>query len=151
MRFCIHLVHQGSISHGQFVTAMEEHLKGRKPLGRLAMESGLISMRQTFEILERQTETGLRFGHIAVKLGYLTEPQLTELLSRQSAQNQSVADILLAAGAISNEGMAAEFQRYCREQPEKMDLQESCICGSACKYLKCLEPADKKKIPVLSA
>jgi hypothetical protein len=150
MRFCIHLVHQKIVSPEQFVAAMEQYLKARKPIGRLAIEAGLISMKQVFEILERQTGTQRKFGRIAIDLGYLTEEQLAALLFEQSTQNQSIGEILVAKGAISREQMEAEFKRFRRERSKQPDLQESCICGSGCGYHLHRERSGKPEIPVLS-
>jgi serine/threonine protein kinase len=52
-------------------------------LGRILVNSGVITLDQLNDALLRQRDTGERLGAILVRLGYVTEEALAELLSRQ--------------------------------------------------------------------
>ena len=55
----------------------------RKPIGRMALESRTLTMKQVNQILLSQHETGLRFGEQAIRLGFITEDVLKILLESQ--------------------------------------------------------------------
>ena len=60
------LVRRGLITAEQFVQAVEWQLAQRPLLGRLALESGKLSMKQVFAELEAQTDNDKPFGETAV-------------------------------------------------------------------------------------
>ena len=58
-----------------------------RALGRLALESGKLTMKQVFAVLEEQADNDKPFGETAVELGYLTKRQVNTLLQTASAKN----------------------------------------------------------------
>ncbi|MFP5502428.1 MAG: hypothetical protein ACLGIN_08045 [Candidatus Sericytochromatia bacterium] len=56
---------------------------GRKPLGRLILENGLLKPSLLLEALERQANGGGRLGEILVEMGLLKRPQVEILLRFQ--------------------------------------------------------------------
>lgn len=57
-------------------------MRGRKRLGDLLLEAGLVSQEQINEALEWQLRFGGRFGQAIVELGYVTEAQVADVLAR---------------------------------------------------------------------
>ena len=85
------------------------------PIGRIALEYGLLDMKQVFEILNRQADAiHLKFCAIALDLGYLDKQQVLFLLAIQKSRRPPIGEILVEMGVISPEQLAvslAEFQK----------------------------------------
>ena len=76
----LELVHTGRITPAQYVEAITRQTEETTPLGQVAIEAGLLTPREVFEVLHRQrTEPSRRFGDIAVGLGYLNRSQVALL------------------------------------------------------------------------
>lgn len=58
---------------------------GRKPLGLLILENGLVRPSVLLAALERQAECGRRLGEVLVEMGLLKRPQVEILLRFQAA------------------------------------------------------------------
>ena len=58
-------------------------IKGRKRLGDLLIEAGLISAEQLEKALSVQKKTGERLGRVLINLGYVTEESMIEVLEFQ--------------------------------------------------------------------
>lgn len=126
MWFGIHLVRRNQILAEDLVAGLEQVLKSRVPIGRLAMETGRLSMKQVFEILAVQSETDEFFGQIAMRLGYLTESQLSELLATQVSREKPIGEALVELGAITRPQMEAEltvFHRQRRGASQRQDAE----------------------------
>jgi hypothetical protein len=97
----IHLVRSGHISADQLIDAVEQMLEGRPQLGQIALQEGLLSLSQLFEVLAIQRMEGKAFGEIAVERQFLTRAQLANLLLLQHEQEPNVCDLLCDAGLVS--------------------------------------------------
>lgn len=96
------------MSSDQLVDAIEEQCRTRTPIGRLAVESGKLSLAQVSQILQVQADTRKPFGRVAVELGYLDDSELAELLMLQSDRDRPISEILVQQGAITRERLEAE-------------------------------------------
>ncbi|MCA9257698.1 MAG: hypothetical protein KDA61_00805, partial [Planctomycetales bacterium] len=89
-------------------SAQLTHYESRPPLGRLALSSRVMSMKQVFHVLSRQSDTDQTFGQVAVELGYLSELSLSNLLREQESMATPVSQLLVEMGAISQEDLDSE-------------------------------------------
>lgn len=112
----IALVRRGLISATQFVDAVELQLNRRPRLGRLALETGKLTMKQVFAALEDQTSNKKPFGETVVEMGFITRYQLNSLLRLQRDRTPSLGDCLLELGAIDRETLTHESIRFRQEQ-----------------------------------
>lgn len=75
----------------------------RPQLGKLALMSGSLTVRQVFAVLKRQAIAGGLFGEIAVELGYLDRGTLYDLLEQQTRLTPTLSDALLNLAIITPE------------------------------------------------
>jgi len=97
--FARFLVQRGEITGeaaDRFITWVSR--SARVPIGMIAVGHGLISGAQIDDILDRQSESGMRFGEAAVDMGLLTDDQVETLLDiqafRQCAEQAEVSALL---------------------------------------------------------
>jgi|RhiMethySRZTD1v2_1073278.scaffolds.fasta_scaffold507189_2 hypothetical protein len=120
MHFGLYLKNKGVITAEQLISALEAQLKTRVPIGQLALEEGIISPRDIFDVLRAQREgPTMRFGEIAIEMGLMTEDQLMRLLMIQSDRKRPVADILVMQGAITKEQASTELAEYRRANAKR--------------------------------
>ncbi len=114
----VSLVRHGFITADQFVQAVEYQLAQRPRLGRLALESRKLTMKQVFAVLTRQTEQDKPFGETAVELGYLTTRQVNSLLKQQAQRTLPLAQCLVEIGAIDPETLERISRRLRHAQTD---------------------------------
>ena len=96
------LVESGIITADDYVAAAARREGERPPLGQVAIEEGVLSVRQVLEVLSSQyASPGKRFGEIAVERGYLRSEQVATLLMRQAERQRPVIDHLVELGRLS--------------------------------------------------
>ncbi len=96
--FLEHLVANEVIDAEAALKVLDEQRAQTPPIGRISLLKGFLTMKQVFEILKSQVDSGLRFGEQAIVLDYLTENELTELLEEQIASKPSIGGILYDMG-----------------------------------------------------
>ncbi|MBA4015723.1 MAG: hypothetical protein C0483_00900 [Pirellula sp.] len=114
--FEVFLVRERIISADQLVAALERQSRRRPPLGRLAVTTGKITMKQAFQIVGLQSTQQRRFGELAIELGYLTPYDLSELLSEQTRLQPSLTEVLLEQKCLSRDDLRAAQARYYERQ-----------------------------------
>ena len=120
MHFGLHLKKKGIVTAEQLVAALETQLATMPRVGQLALEEGLISPRDIFDVLRAQRETpDVRFGDLAVEMGLMTRDELVRLLMIQADRKRSLAEILVAEGALTEERAHAEMAAFRRLQASK--------------------------------
>ncbi len=62
---------------------MASQESGRKPLGKILRNLGIVNSAQVKEALQYQKEAGVKIGQALIELGYCTEVQVTQALARQ--------------------------------------------------------------------
>ena len=113
MHFGMYLKNKGVINAGQLVAALEAQLEKLVPIGQLALEEGLISARDIFEILRAQSQyPNVRFGELAIEMGLLKREELMRLLMIQADRKKPLGDILVLQGVLSKQQLAAEVSAY---------------------------------------
>jgi hypothetical protein len=115
MHFGLHLKKQGIISAEELVDALEEQLKTMVPIGQLALEEGVLSARDIFEVLQAQHDSPHeRFGELAVEMRLLTRDDLMRLLMIQADRKRPIVDILVDQGVIDRHQAASELAEFRR-------------------------------------
>ncbi len=94
------------LSEADALEVMDAQRKDTPAIGRLALRSGILDMKQVFRVLAAQVDTNTRFGETAINLGYMTEPDLIRLLDEQKQLRPKVHQIILDMGLISPETLA---------------------------------------------
>jgi hypothetical protein len=113
MHFGLYLKNKGVISAEQLVSALEAQLATIPPIGQLALEEGIISPRDIFDVLRAQSESpNERFGEIAIGMGLMTRDQLMRLLMIQADRKRPVADMFVTLGIMSAQKVTAEMAEY---------------------------------------
>src|SRR6476620_11836406 len=104
MHFGLYLKKKGVISAEQFVAALEAQLATMPRIGQLALEEGLISPRDIFDVLRAQRESpDVRFGDLALEMGLMTRDELMRLLMIQADRKRPLADVFVVEGMLSQE------------------------------------------------
>jgi hypothetical protein len=117
MHFGLYLQKKGLITSEQFVAALEAQLNTMVPIGQLALEEGVLSARDIFDVLQAQSDSPSElFGQLAVELGMMSREDLMRLLMVQADRKRPLAAILVEQGALSDADMARELAEYRRAQ-----------------------------------
>ena len=113
MHFGLHLKNKGVITAEQLVNALETQLNTLVPIGQLALEEGIISPREIFDVLRAQREApSVRFGELAIEMDLMTRDELMRLLMLQSDRKRAVADILVLHGTLTPSQANAEKAEF---------------------------------------
>jgi hypothetical protein len=128
MQFGLYLHKKGIITAPQLVAALEVQHKQLVRIGQLAIEEGVLSPRQVFQVLQSQADSPHeRFGELALGLGLMTRDQLQHLLVLQMDRKRPLGEILIQQHAISPVVAAEELAAYRRE----MELRNGVVRGPA--------------------
>jgi hypothetical protein len=126
MQFGLYLHKKGVITAQQLVAALEVQQKQLVRIGQLAIEEGVLTPRQVFQVLQSQSHTPHeRFGEVALGQGLMTRDQLQGLLMLQMDRKRSLGEILIQQRAISPLAAAEELATYRRE----MELRSGVVRG----------------------
>ena len=93
LRFAEFLYYSGRVSWQDFVAALAWQRGQRPALGRLAVELGMLGLRDVTELLERRRREGVQaepFGQFAIRRGFLTRAQLLALVGRQGRSQRRI-------------------------------------------------------------
>lgn len=119
MKIALALYKQGEISAEQLAEALCEQSRLRKPIGQIALEKRLLTVRDTMQILCQQAESpGMPFGEIACSLGLLTRQDVAVLLGEQELSLPPISSVLLRLGYIEEHHIA--------DQPVNLEMQGAC-------------------------
>lgn len=110
--FLAHLVAAGVLDEARSAEALDRQRTLAKPIGQLALQECVLTVKQVFEILAHQTDQGGLFGEIAMELGFMTESQLTRLLSTQRATRRTIGQVLLDLEFIDADVLETERRAY---------------------------------------
>jgi hypothetical protein len=115
VQFGLFLVERQRITAEQFVEALRRQLAERIPLGQLAIENCLLSVREVFEVLRVQSQGEKdRFGEAAIDLGLLSKSDVAGLLMQQADRRPSFGTILIDRGVLTQEQVDEEMAAFRR-------------------------------------
>jgi hypothetical protein len=124
----MYLKNKGVITADQLVAALEVQMRTLVPIGQIALEEGILSVRQVREILSAQSGLPrVRFGELAVEMRLMKRHDVSRLLMIQDERKHPIAEILLAQGAITPSQLAAEYAAYRRAQVGPKDVTTTII------------------------
>lgn len=104
----LRLYQEEKITAEQLATAICSLVNQQKRLGRIALEKRYLTVAQVMDVLAEQAASPSRkFGELAISLGYLTEDKLKQLLGEQALVSQSLSDLLLELGYVSEKELHA--------------------------------------------
>jgi hypothetical protein len=113
MHFGLYLKNKGIISAEDLVAALEVQLKTLVPIGQLALEEGMLSARNIFDVLKAQSDSpNERFGDLAVEMGLMKRDDVMRLLMIQADRKRPVAEILVGQGVLTAQQVAIELAAY---------------------------------------
>jgi hypothetical protein len=120
MHFGLYLKKKGIVTAEQLVAALEAQLATMPRIGQLALEEGLISPRDIFDVLRAQREApDVRFGDLAIEMGLMTRDELMRLLMIQADRKLPLADVFVAESLLSQERVDEEMAEFRRLQASK--------------------------------
>jgi hypothetical protein len=120
MHFGLYLKKKEIISAEQLVAALEAQLDTLPRIGQLALEEGIISPRDIFDVLRAQRESpDMRFGEIAIEMGLMTRSELTRLLMVQADRKQPLAEVFVAQGILSERQVTQEMAEFRQMQANR--------------------------------
>jgi hypothetical protein len=110
MHFGLYLKKKGMISAEQLVAALEAQLATLPRIGQLALEEGIISPRDIFDVLLAQRKSpDVRFGELAIEMRLMTRTDLMRLLMIQADRKRPLADVFVTEGILSEGQVAYEL------------------------------------------
>ena len=113
MHFGLYLKNRGHITAEQLVDALEVQMDNLVPIGQLALEEGILSARDIFDILRAQSDSPTeRFGDLAVEMGLMTRDDVMRLLMIQADRKRPIAEILVSQQVLSQQKAASELAAY---------------------------------------
>jgi hypothetical protein len=116
MHFGMYLKKKGVITAEQLVSALEVQMNTLVPIGQLALEEGILSARDIFDVLRAQSGApSVRFGDLAIEMRLMTRGDVMRLLMIQADRKRSIAEILVGQGIFTPSQMADELAVYRRE------------------------------------
>jgi len=111
MWFSSFLHQKGVITGDQFAWAVRRQLASRPVFGKLAIQNGLLTMKQVTQVFAAQAGAPEKpFGKLSVELGFLTEEEVSELLTEQSESVVPLREILVEMGVLTQEQMDIEMR-----------------------------------------
>src|SRR3954464_14858678 len=115
MHFGLYLKKKGLISAEQLVNALEAQLASMPRIGQLALEEGIVSPREIFEVLLAQSSSPTEmFGELAIQMGFMTRNELMQLLMIQADRKQPLQQILVAHGILTEQEAASHMLEFRR-------------------------------------
>lgn len=120
MHFGLYLTKKGIISAEQFVVALEAQLATLPRIGQLALEEGIMSPRDIFNVLQAQRRSpDVRFGDLAIEMRLMTRNEVMRLLMIQGDRKRPFADVFVTERILSEEQVAQEMAEFRRLQTNR--------------------------------
>ena len=120
MHFGIYLKKKGIISAEQLVAALEAQLATLPRIGQLALEEGIISPRDIFDVLQAQGRSpDVRFGELAIEMHLITRDELMRLLMIQADRKRPLAEVFVTEGMLSEQQVTREMAEFHRTQTNR--------------------------------
>ena len=119
MRFGLYLLNRELITADQLIQALKKQEEDLPPFGQLAIEEGMLSVRDVFKVLRVQSDFALeQFGQTAIDLDLLDRQQVAELLLLQSDRKRTLSDVLVEIGAVNEAECREELAAFRKQQEE---------------------------------
>ena len=96
---------RGEVTDDDILAALEYRREMTPPIGKLALQERLLTVKQVSRVLLAQCDSQLRFGQQAVELGFLVPAQVDELLELQARSRPGLPTCLVELGFMTRERM----------------------------------------------
>lgn len=110
--FAKFLIDRGVIDEETALQALDKQRQVTQPIGRIALENRMLTMKQVFHILDEQADSPLRFGELAIALGYLNEEQVNDLLAIQKKKRPGMCQVLYNMGLLKRSVLDIERKEF---------------------------------------
>jgi hypothetical protein len=111
MRFGLHLHRKGLITADELVAALEVQTRNLVRIGQLALEEGILTARDIFDVLRAQHRSpNERFGELAIEMGLMSHDNLMQLLMIQADRKLPLGEILIWQGVLTDEQVDVELR-----------------------------------------
>ena len=131
VEFGIFLLDRGRIDAEQLAEALRKQLINKLPIGQLAIEKKILSIKQVFGILGEQSDSKQMFGEIAITKGWLTKSQLAGLLMEQSERTLDLSAIFVQLEVLTQRVMNEEIIAFQKLSQKKKGFQEEAsLCST---------------------
>ncbi len=101
--FLEYLTGQGVLSDQQVLSALDRQRELTSPIGRIALQTRTLTMKQVNATLSSQLGSELRFGEQAIALGFMDRTDLEFLLTQQDQMRPKIGQVLIEMGIASGE------------------------------------------------
>ena len=113
MHFGLYLKKKGVVSAEQLIAALEAQLATMPRIGQLALEEGIVSPREIFDVLQAQRGSpDVRFGDLAIEMCLMTRNELIRLLMIQADRKRPLADVFVTEGMLSEQLVDREMAEF---------------------------------------
>lgn len=120
MHFGLHLKKKGLITAEHLVAALEAQLTTLPRIGQLALEEGIISPRDIFNVLQAQRHSPeVRFGDLAIEMGLMTRSELMRLLMIQADRKRPLAELFVSERILSQRQVDLEMAEFRQMQSNR--------------------------------
>lgn len=119
MPFVFYLLHARVLEPEVALQLLRRREAQQIPIGRLALERGLLQVPQIFQILKHAAKTRQRFGEAGVTLGMLHPEQVHVLLGLQQDHLPSIPEMLVEMSiceASQVPTLLEEFRAWCQRE-----------------------------------
>jgi hypothetical protein len=95
------------------VAALEAQLATMPRIGQLALEEGIISPRDIFDVLLAQRKApDVRFGELAIEMRLMKRSDLMRLLMIQADRKRPLAEVFVSEGMLTSGQVAHEMAKF---------------------------------------
>ena len=135
MWFASILYGNGTITGDQFAEAVCRQLKKRPILGKIAVQEGMLTMRQARQIISTQADCQEKpFGKIAIELEMLSEKDVAYLLAKQESFAPSLGEILVDMGVFTHDELLSHLRQAHNSLGKVEHKPQRDLIGAASNY-----------------
>ncbi len=113
--FVQYLQDRGEVTGDDILAALEYRREMTPPIGKLALQERLLTVKQVSRVLLAQCDSRLLFGQQAVELGFLSPGQVDELLELQARSRPGLPTCLVELGFMTRDRMKECREEFIRE------------------------------------
>ena len=122
--FASFIVERGAATHGEVLAAIDQQLRSRLTIGRLALQLGVLDAAQVFAVLAQQTRVGKsRFGEVAIAMKMLTPRQVDDLLMEQRKRTPPLESFLVRASVLDADRAKELRDEFERSNPSSSQIR----------------------------
>lgn len=114
MVFATYIEKKGLITSAQVAEALHRQIDTRPLIGTILLEWRLLSIKQMSRLLSMEAMQQQTIEELAVEAGLISEQDLIDALLEQCRRAKPLAEILIEMGALTHEQVAQEMRQLRR-------------------------------------